>query len=167
MRSGLTREGVTAHKAALRDFFTRYHEAFHTIIQKGSDDLEPLLEFFAVPLTVTTRETHLTLLSGHAILAAFRANVHLQRQGGYEKSVPERMEFRILNDKAFLAEVDWVRTGKMGQEHSILRMLYLGAETDTGLRIINLVILGEPPDDVRVPDDGQEGPARAPRPRHT
>lgn len=156
MRSGLTREGVAAHKAVIRDFFTRYHEAFHTIIQGGSDDLTPLLDFFTVPLTITTRETHLTLLSGDAILAAFRDNVGRQRQQGYERSVPERMDFRILNDKSFLGEVEWVRTGKMGQEHSILRMLYLGAQTDDGLRIVNLVIMGEPPDDVRVHPDAAD-----------
>jgi hypothetical protein len=150
MRSGLTREGVGTHKAAVREFFTRYHEAFHAIIQGGSDDLQPLLEFFTVPLTITTRETHLTLLSGDAILAAFRDNVDRQRQQKYERSVPERMDFRILNDRAFLGEVEWVRKGKLGRAHSILRMLYLGVETDDGLRITNLVIMGELPDDVRV-----------------
>jgi hypothetical protein len=167
MRSGLTREGVAAHKAAIREFFTRYHAAFHAIIQEGSDDLDPLLEFFSVPLTITTRETHLTLQSGDAILAAFRDNVARQRQGNYERSVPERMEFRILNDRSFLAEVDWVRTGKMGQEFSILRMLYLGAETDQGLRITSLVILGEPPEDVRVHADSDESATPAARRRRT
>jgi hypothetical protein len=159
MRSGLTREGVATHKAAVREFFTRYHEAFHTIIQGGSDDLQPLLDFFTVPLTITTRETHLTLQSGDAILAAFRDNIGRQRQQKYERSVPERMDFRILNDRAFLGEVEWVRKGRLGQEYSILRMLYLGIETDEGLRITNLVILGEPPDDVRVHADAPDAAA--------
>jgi hypothetical protein len=158
MRSGLTREGVAAHKAAIREFFARYHEAFHSIIVGGSDDLEPLLEFFTVPLTITTRETHLTLATGDAILAAFRDNVGRQRQQRYERSVPERMEFRILNDRAFLAEAHWVRTGRLGQEQSILRMLYLGALTDDGMRIVNLVVMGDPPDDVRVHQDDAGAP---------
>jgi hypothetical protein len=153
MRSGLTREGVAAHKAAARDFFARYHEAFHAIIVGGSDDLQPLLEFFTVPLTITTRETHLLLTTGDAILAAFRDNAVRQREQHYERSVPERMEFRILNERAFLAEAHWVRTGKLGQEQSTLRMLYLGAITDEGMRIVNLVVLGDPPDDVRVHPD--------------
>lgn len=150
MRSGLTREGVAANKAAIRDFFTRYHAAFHAVIQEGSDDLEPLLEFFAVPLTVTTRETHVVLSSAEEILAAFKGNVARQRRQASMRSVPERQDLRVLNDKAFLAEVDWVRKGKLGQEVSTLRMLYLGSETEAGLRITALVILGEPPDDVRV-----------------
>jgi hypothetical protein len=153
MRSGLTREGVAANKAAIREFFSRYHEAFHTVIQGESDDLNPLLDFFAVPLRVTTRETHVLLSSPEAIIAAFSDNVARQRKQQYMRSVPERMDVRVLNDKAFLAEADWVRKGKLGQELSTLRMLYLGAELDGGLRIIELVILGEPPEDVRVHPD--------------
>lgn len=157
MRSGLSRGEVTAHKALVRDFFARYHETFEGIIRSGSDDLTPLLGYFALPLTVTTRETHLVITDAPALFEVFGTNVARQRAQHHERSVQERSDLRVLNDRAFLAEVDWVRRGKRGEPLSTLRMLYLGAETDAGPRIVHLVVVGEPPEDARVNPDEAPG----------
>ena len=163
MRSGLSRTGVAERKQAVREFFAHYYWTYHELVRGGSDEFDLLFGFFAVPMTVTTRETHRCLRDAAAVRAAFSDNIRRLRAQRYERAIPVRSDFRILNDRACLAEVDWVRTGSRGEEVSRLRMAYLVAETAEGLRIVSMVVLGEPPEDVRVlseagPEPAQPGP---------
>jgi hypothetical protein len=154
MRSGLPRVGVSARKASVRDFFARYYWAYHDLTRHPEADRTALLEFFAVPLTVTTPETHLALTSPEAVVRSIGRQMDRLRQQPYERSIPVRSDFRILNRRSALAEVDWARTSRLGQEVSRLHLLYLVTETEVGTRITSMVVLGQSPEDVR----GADGP---------
>lgn len=149
MTPEVTHDEVGERQAQIRDFFARYYWMYHGFRNNQRDDLDVLTDFFAVPVTITTAEVHLCLRSPNALKAALRRHIDRLRLQPFERSVPIRTEFRVLNHKAALADVEWARTAERGVEVSRLSALYVLADTDQGWRIVNMVVRGRPPDDVR------------------
>jgi hypothetical protein len=159
MRPGLTRTEVTERKGEIRQFFAEYYAAFDEAVRDDAPDIGKLIDFFTVPLTIITGETHVCLATPDAMGAALKINIDRLRALRFERSVPERSDFRLLNDKACLLEVEWARKGLTGAVESTLRLLYLIADTSLGWRIVTMVVMGEPPNETLLNPEDHSGQA--------
>jgi hypothetical protein len=135
---------VVALKDELRQFFADLLAAFTGKLQGQSGGVTSA-DLFAVPTTVITGETSVHLRTPEAVRTTLTNYIDRLRAMNIDRSVPEQSDLRILNEKACLLEVQWVRKDQTGAEVSRHRTLFVVAATSVGWRVVTTVIMGNPP----------------------
>lgn len=132
---------LSAVEADARAWFDEYVTTFIGLAAAGRTDPAPLLDYFAVPITMTTDGAHTVLTSGAALVAGLTHELQTLREAGYGGSEALDLEVRALNERSALIEVTWARSDGSGREFQRVRVLYLAARTDDGWRTTASAIL--------------------------
>lgn len=122
-------------------WFDRYVTTFIGLAADGRTDPAPLLEFFAVPITMTTDAVHLVLSTEEALTAGLTSELQSLRDADYGGSTALDLEVRALNERSVLIEVTWARNDSTGAEFQRVRVLYLAARTVAGWQTTASAIL--------------------------
>lgn len=133
--------GLSAVEAEVRAWFDRYVSTFIGLAAAGETDPTPLLDYFAVPISMTTDAAHVVLTSSDALAAGLAQELRTLRDAGYGGSTALDHEIRALNERAVLVAVTWVRHDSGGREFQRVRVMYLVAQTDAGWRTTASVVL--------------------------
>jgi hypothetical protein len=150
MESQPTPADVGALKGEIRGFFVEYCAANADAIQGDDGALAKLESLFAVPSTLVTGEAYLALSTPEALHLMLKTYIDRLRAMDFDRDVPEQSDLRILNDKAGIIEVLWVRRDRAGAEISTNRILYVIADTGSGWRVVTVTLNGIPPDEARI-----------------
>jgi hypothetical protein len=144
-------------KDEIRQFFAEYIAAMTEAIESADGDVERLAELFAIPSTLVTGETYIYLSTPDAVRLLLHTYVDRLRAKGFDMSVPQQSDLRLLNDKSCLLEVHWVRPGESGTAPWHLRLLYMIADTGLGWRVVSMVVMGYPPNEALLNPDSGDG----------
>lgn len=118
----------------VEQWFDRYVETFMQVVQADHTDPEPLLEFFSVPMTLTTATGHQPITDRKAMAAALSQELQTLKAADFAGSSGQDRHCRILHDRAALIEVIWSRHDHKAREFQRIHALYLCALTDNGWR---------------------------------
>ncbi|MGW7437876.1 DUF6841 family protein [Streptomyces sp. NPDC054849] len=125
----------------VRAWFDQYVSTFIGLAAGGRTDPAPLLDYFSVPITMTTDAAHVVLASEAALAAGLAHELQTLRDAGYGGSTALDPEVRALNERSALIEVTWARNDSSGREFQRVRVLYLAARTVAGWRTTASAIL--------------------------
>nr|MDT0516155.1 hypothetical protein [Streptomyces sp. DSM 41633] len=132
---------LSAVEADVRTWFDQYVSTFIGLAAAGRTDPAPLLDYFDVPITMTTDAAHMVLASTDALTAGLTNELQTLRDADYGGSAALDLQVRALNGRSVLVEVTWVRNDSGGREFQRLRVLYLVARTVAGWRTTASAIL--------------------------
>ncbi|MEU9083469.1 hypothetical protein [Streptomyces sp. NPDC048357] len=132
---------LSAVEADVRTWFDQYVSTFIGLAAAGRTDPAPLLDYFAVPITMTTDAVHVVLASGDTLAAALTNELQTLRDADYGGSTALDPHVRALNQRSALIEVTWARNDSGGREFQRVRVLYLAARTVAGWRTTASAIL--------------------------
>ncbi|WP_327412077.1 DUF6841 family protein [Streptomyces sp. NBC_01233] len=132
---------LSAVEADVRSWFDQYVSTFIGLAAAGRTDPAPLLDYFAVPITMTTDAAHMVLTSTDALTAGLANELQALRDAGYGGSTALDHQVRALNERSALVEVTWARNDTGGREFQRVRVLYLAARTVAGWRTTASAIL--------------------------
>lgn len=118
----------------VRAWFDQYVTTFIGLAASGRTDPAPLLDYFSVPITMTTDAAHVVLASDAALAAGLAHELQTLRDAGYGGSTAIDPQVRALNERSALIEVTWARSDSTGREFQRVRVLYLAARTVAGWR---------------------------------
>ncbi|MFF2146809.1 hypothetical protein [Kitasatospora sp. NPDC058190] len=124
-----------------KQLFDRYAATFIELAAAGGSDPAPLLEYFAVPLTVTTGSAHTVLTSAEQLTAGLAHELAALRDLDYGGSQALDPAVRELNERAVTIEVSWARYDRSGAEFQRPRVFYFLARTPDGWRITTSAVL--------------------------
>jgi NTF2-like protein (DUF6841) len=129
-------EGV----AELREWFESYVRAYAGCCRGDSDDFRQLLEYFGVPLLLTTDATAVALASEDDVVGAVGQQIERLRGAGYDRTETLDAETTMLNATTALhrAHFSWLRAD--GTEIARMRLAYVITHGDSGRRISALVV---------------------------
>ncbi|WP_412075211.1 hypothetical protein ACLF6K_04240 [Streptomyces xanthophaeus] len=137
--------GLSAVEAEARAWFDQYVSTFVGLAAAGESDPAPLLDYFAVPISMTTDAAHVVLTSADALVSGLSQELRTLRDAGYGGSTALDPEVRALNERCVLIEVTWARNDTGGREFQRVRVLYLVARTDAGWRTTASAVLSPAP----------------------
>lgn len=132
---------LSAVEADARAWFDQYVTTFIGLAAAGRTDPAPLLDYFAVPLTMTTDTAHSVVTSTAELVGGLTHELQTLRDADYGGSKALDLDVRALNERSTLIEVTWVRNDSSGREFQRVRVLYLAAGTDAGWRTTASAIL--------------------------
>ncbi|WP_404962106.1 hypothetical protein [Streptomyces sp. 147326] len=132
---------LSAVEADVRTWFDQYVSTFIGLAATGRTDPAPLLDYFAVPITMTTDAAHMVLTSTEALTAGLANELQTLRDADYGGSTALDPQVRALNERSALVEVTWARNDSGGHEFQRVRVLYLAARTVAGWRTTASAIL--------------------------
>ncbi|MEU9163526.1 hypothetical protein AB0D29_25080 [Streptomyces sp. NPDC048424] len=132
---------LSAVEADVRAWFDQYVSTFIGLASAGRTDPAPLLDYFSVPITMTTDAVHVVLASDGALAAALANELQTLRDADYGGSTALDPQVRALNERSALIEVTWARNDSGGREFQRVRVLYLVARTVAGWRTTASAIL--------------------------
>ena len=117
-----------------------YLSAFAALGRGELDDPRLLLDYYAVPLLLTTDDAALALTTEDDVVDAVRRQIAGLRDAGYDRSQTIRSELSVLNARAALyaAEFSWRRAD--GSEIGRLAATYLITVGTRGRRISALIV---------------------------
>jgi hypothetical protein len=126
--------------AELRAWFDDYLRAFATCCRGDSGDVRPLLEYYGVPLLLTTDASAVALASGDEVVAAVGQQIERLRVAGYDRTETLDSETTRLNATTALhrAHLSWLRAD--GSEIARMRLAYVVTHGIDGHRISALVV---------------------------
>jgi hypothetical protein len=130
-------------EAEAKLWFDRYTATFVGLALSAEADPAPLLDYFAVPLTLTTAAAHTVIGTTEALLAGLGQELRAFREADYGGSTAHDPVVRALNERSVLIEVVWSRHDRAGAEFQRSRMLYLVARTPAGWRGTAVVVLSD------------------------
>ena len=131
---------VPVEVTGIRAWFDEYLRAFAACGRGDSDDLEVLLQYYGVPLLLSTDEAALTLTTADEVLSVARRQFEGLRAENYDRSEALNSEVVALNATSALSTVDFSRRRKDGSEIGRLRATYLITDGENGRRISALVV---------------------------
>ncbi|GAA2281713.1 hypothetical protein GCM10010430_79630 [Kitasatospora cystarginea] len=137
----MSRTDLSLVEENAKQWFERYATTFIELAGSGATDATPLLEYFAVPLTMTTSTAHLTVTTTEQLTAALGQEILALCEADYGSSQALDQMIRVLNDRSALIEVTWARYTRAGSEFQRTRVLYLVARTAEGWRITAASVL--------------------------
>ncbi len=124
----------------VRAWFESYLRAYAACCRGDSEDVRQLLEYFGVPLLLTTDATAVALTSEDAVVDAVGQQVQRLRGAGYDRTETLDSETTMLNATTALhrAYFSWVRAD--GSEIARMRLAYVITHGVSGRRISALVV---------------------------
>lgn len=126
--------------ASVREWFDAYLRAFAACGRGESDDLSVLLQYYGVPLLLSTDHAVLALTTSAEVLGAARQQVEGMRAADYERSETLASEIVALNATSALHTAAFSRRRKDASEIGRLRATYLITDGANGRRISALVV---------------------------
>jgi hypothetical protein len=121
-------------------WFEGYLEAYAACGRGESDDLRGLLEYYGVPLLLTTDQAAAALTTEDDVLDAVRRQVDGMRASGYHRSETLGFEVVEINATSALLTADFSRQRADGTEIGRLRVTYLVTVGPKGRRISALAV---------------------------
>ena len=128
------------HAAFDPDWFDRYLEAFAACGRGESDDLESLLEYYDVPLLLSSDAAAVTLATAEQVLGFVRSQVETMRADRYDRSETLASEAVALNRTCALHTAEFSRHRRDGTEIGRFRATYLITTGESGRRLSALVL---------------------------
>ena len=124
---------------AISQWFDEYLEAF-AACGRGESDTASLLEYYGVPMLITTDDGCYALTTDDQVVAATQPQVDGMRAAFYNHSVILDSEVTILNSTSALLRATFSRQRSDGNEINRLTGTYLITDGVTGRRISMLAI---------------------------
>ena len=120
---------------AVRAWFDEYLDAL-TVRGRGEfDDLQRLLDYYAVPLVAATNDVVTRLTSEEQVVSFAGQQVDGMRSARVHRIVTVQSEVIALNSRAALYRAEFVRERADGSEVARLAVTYFITRGDEGLRI--------------------------------
>jgi hypothetical protein len=120
-------------------WFGEYLDAF-AACGRGEADADALLEYYGVPLLLTTENGFFALTSDDQVIAALQPQVDGMRAAAYDRSEILDSEVTVLNFASALYRGTFSRQRSDGGEISRLTATYLVTEGAVGRRISVLAV---------------------------
>jgi hypothetical protein len=120
-------------------WFGAYLEVF-AACGRGERDTGSLLEYYGVPLLLTTDDGFFAPTSGDQVVAAVQRQVDGMRAAGYARTEILGSEVTVLNSTSALYRGTFSRQRSDGGEISRLTATYLVTDGEAGRRISALVV---------------------------
>ena len=120
-------------------WFGEYLDAF-AACGRGESDTGSLLEFYGVPLLITTDGGFFAPASGDQVVAAVQQQVDGMRADAYDRSEILDSEVTVLNATSALYQGTFSRQRKDGSEINRLTATYLVTDGAVGRRISVLAV---------------------------
>jgi hypothetical protein len=124
---------------AISQWFGEYLDAF-AACGRGEADTASLLEYYGVPMLITTADGFYALTTDDQVVAAMQPQVDGMRAAFYDHSVMLYSAVTILNSTSALLHATFSRQRSDGNEIQQLTGTYLVTEGATGRRISVLAI---------------------------
>ena len=131
---------VPDRDAEVRDLYARYIARFGELARGDRDDVDALLEFYAVPWTTTSSVSHVVHSSAADVDAAFRPMIEGLRKAGYDRTVPDVVDIRVVNDRCATLESYGDRVDRREAVMHRYSGFFLMARGDSGWRIVAVSI---------------------------
>ena len=122
-------------EVAVRAWFDEYWDALTVRGRRESDDLQPLLSYYAVPLIAVTDDVVTRLTTKEQVTAFAGQQVDGLRSANVHHIVTHRAEVTALNSRAALYMAEFVRETADGDAVAHLEVTYFITRGDEGLRI--------------------------------
>ena len=124
----------------VRAWFEDYLRAYAACCRGDSDDTRQLLDYFGVPLLLTTDATAVALTSEDDVVAAVGQQVERLRAAGYDRTETLEAETTMLNASTALhrARFAWLRADD--SEIARMGLAYVITHGVSGRRISALVV---------------------------
>ena len=126
--------------ADIRVWFDDYLAAFAACGRGESDDLRALLQYYGVPLLLTTDEAAVALRTQDEVVNAVRRQIDGMRAAGYDRSETLDSEVVAINATSALHTAEYSRQRADGTEIGRLRATYLLTVGSQGRRISALAV---------------------------
>jgi hypothetical protein len=133
---------VPVDVAEIRSWFGDYLGAFAACGRGECDDLRTLLQYYGVPLVLTSDEAAVALTTEEEVLNAVRRHVEGMREVGYDRSETLSSEVGGINATSALHTAEFSRRRADGSEIGRLRVTYLITVGANGRRISALAVHG-------------------------
>jgi hypothetical protein len=117
-----------------------YLSAFAALGRGELDDPRLLLDYYAVPLLLTTDDAALALTTEDDVVDAVRRQIAGLRDAGYDRSETIRSELSVLNARTALYAAEFSRRRADGSEIGRLAATYLITIGTRGRRISALIV---------------------------
>jgi hypothetical protein len=126
--------------AEVRAWFESYLRAFAACCRDDSDDVRELMEYYGVPLLLTTDATVLALTTEDDVVESVGQQIERLRAAGYDRTETLDSETTMLNATTALhrAYFSWLRAD--GSEIARMRLAYVITHGVSGRRISVLVV---------------------------
>jgi hypothetical protein len=124
----------------IRAWFDEYLRAFAACGRGESEDARVLLQYYAVPLLLSTDEAALALTTVDEVLSAAAWQIEGMRAANYDRSETLKSDLVALNATSALHTADFSRRRRDGSEIGRLRATYLITDGGNGRRISALVV---------------------------
>jgi hypothetical protein len=121
-------------------WFDDYLSAFAAFGRGELDDPHVLLDYYAVPLLLTTDDAALALTTENDVVDAVRRQIAGLRDAGYDRSETIRSELSVLNASTALYAAEFSRRRADGSEIGRLAATYLITGGTRGHRISALIV---------------------------
>ena len=122
------------------EWFDDYLSAFGGLGRGELDDPRLLLDYYAVPLLLTTDDAALALTTEDDVVDAVRRQIAGLRDAGYDRSQTIRSELSVLNASTAMYAADFSRRRADGSEIGRLAATYLITVGTRGRRISALIV---------------------------
>jgi hypothetical protein len=107
---------VRDDEAQVRGWFDGYLDVFGSLARGERSDVEAVLPFFTVPVSMTNSRGHLLHVAASDLIRAYLSLTSELREAGYDRSVADRIDVRVLNQRAATLEAHGARIDRDGQQ---------------------------------------------------
>ena len=122
----------------LRAFFVAYNETFAALSRGERTDGRAMLDFYAVPVTMTSDAGASLVDDASALVATVMATAADLATHDYDRSVQESFTARVVNERTAEVDIDFVRRDRAGTAMGRLRTHFVVVRGDAGWRIVVL-----------------------------
>ena len=126
--------------ASVREWFDAYLRVFAACGRGELNDLSVLLQYYGVPLLLSTDQAVLALTTSDEVLGAARQQIEGMRAADYERSETLDSKIVALNATTALHTATFSRRRKDASEIGRLRATYVITDGASGRRISALVV---------------------------
>jgi hypothetical protein len=127
-------------EVGIRAWFEEYLKALAACGRGEADDLDALLEYYGVPLLVTTDDAARALTVADDVVGFARQQVEGMRAASYHHTETIESEVTTLNTTSVLYRANFARRRADGGEIGRLGVTYLITHGPAGLRISAVAI---------------------------
>jgi hypothetical protein len=123
-----------------RDWFEEYVGVFEACGRGASDDISRLMNYYGVPLLLTTEASAVALMTEQEVLDVMADQISAMRVAGYERSETLDSETTSINATTALHTGEFSRRRADGSEIGRIRATYLIIDSGHGRRICALAV---------------------------
>ena len=123
-------------------WFASYLDCFVALGRGDRDDVEALLDFYAVPMLLSAPGGNAWLRDADHVAGVMRAQIEGLRHAGFDRTDVESAETVVLNQACARYEGRFVRRSGDGTEIASFDASYLVADGPQGPRIAVLAVHG-------------------------